>query len=69
MPKAGFKSITVSENIYDKFYKKYEKKKKILAMKGINSFSGYMVSILAKQLEESWWETNTGYQEPTKTEL
>ena len=53
MPKLGFKSLTISCDIYDKFYKKYEKKKKILAMKGINSFSGYMVSILSKQLEES----------------
>ena len=28
MPKPGFKSITVSENVYKKFYKVYEKSKR-----------------------------------------
>lgn len=53
LPKAGFKSITVSENIYNKFYTDYKKIKKDLAMKGITSFSGYIVSILAEKLEDS----------------
>ena len=52
MPKSGFKSLTITEGVYDEFQAKYEKKKKELAMKGITSFSGYMVSILSKQLEE-----------------
>jgi hypothetical protein len=28
MPKLGYKSITVSENVYKKFFKVYEKNKK-----------------------------------------
>jgi hypothetical protein len=28
MPKPGFKSITVSENVYKKFFKVYERNKK-----------------------------------------
>ena len=52
MPKSGFKSLTITEGIYDEFQAKYNKKKKELALKGITSFSGYMVSILAKQLED-----------------
>jgi len=52
VPKAGFKSLTITENIYDEFHKKFEKKKTKLALKGITSFSGYMISILAEQLEE-----------------
>ena len=35
MPKPGFKSITVSENVYKKFYESYEKNKKKLELKGI----------------------------------
>jgi hypothetical protein len=46
MPKPGFKSITVSENVYKKFYESYEKNKKKLELKGITSFSGYMTSLM-----------------------
>ncbi|HEY7569785.1 MAG TPA: hypothetical protein VH796_00325 [Nitrososphaeraceae archaeon] len=46
MPKPGFKSITVSENVYKKFYDSYEKNKKKLELKGITSFSGYMTSLM-----------------------
>ena len=35
MPKAGFKSITVSENVYKKFFEVYEKSRKELELKGI----------------------------------
>ena len=38
MPKPGFKSITVSENIYKKFFNVYEKRKNDLELKGITSF-------------------------------
>jgi hypothetical protein len=44
MPKPGYKSITVSENIYKKFFEVYEKNKKGLELKGIMSFSGYLTS-------------------------
>jgi hypothetical protein len=33
VPKPGFKSITVSENIYKKFFSVYEKRKKDLELK------------------------------------
>jgi len=33
MPKAGFKSITISEQVYDKFHDVFEKNKSELAMK------------------------------------
>jgi hypothetical protein len=35
MPKAGFKSITVSENVYNKFFDVYIRSKKELELKGI----------------------------------
>lgn len=52
MPKVGFKSITVSENVYDKFYEVYYKNKQELAMKGVNSFSGYVTYMLEEMMQK-----------------
>ncbi len=52
MPKAGFKSITVSETVYDKFYQVYQKSKAALAMKGVNSFSGYVTYMLEDMMQK-----------------
>ncbi len=46
MPKPGFKSITVSENVYRRFFDAYAKNKKELEFKGITSFSGYLTSMM-----------------------
>ena len=50
MPKPGFKSITVSENVYKKFFKVYEKNRKGLELKGITSFSGYLTSMMEEMM-------------------
>ena len=52
MPKAGFKSITVSEEVYDKFYDVFEKNKSELMMKGVNSFSGYVTYMLEQMMQK-----------------
>ena len=52
MPKPGFKSITVSEQVYDKFYDVFEKNKTDLTMKGINSFSGYVTYMLEEMMQK-----------------
>ncbi|HEX9845228.1 MAG TPA: hypothetical protein VGA92_02040 [Candidatus Nitrosotenuis sp.] len=52
MPKAGFKSITVSEDVYDKFFDVFEKNKPELMMKGINSFSGYVTYMLEQTMQK-----------------
>ncbi|EPA04554.1 hypothetical protein [Candidatus Nitrosarchaeum limnium] len=52
MPKAGFKSITVSETVYDKFQDVYQKNKDSLAMKGVNSFSGYVTYMLEEMMQK-----------------
>jgi hypothetical protein len=52
MPKAGFKSITVSEEVYDKFFEVFEKSKSELMMKGINSFSGYVTYMLEQTMQK-----------------
>jgi len=46
MPKAGFKSITISEQVYDKFHDVFQKNKSELSMKGVNSFAGYITYML-----------------------
>ena len=46
MPKPGFKSITISEVVYDKFNQTYQKNKDELTMKGVNSFAGYVTYLL-----------------------
>ncbi len=50
MPKPGFKSITVSESVYDKFYDVYVKNKDELSMKGVNSFAGYITYMLEENM-------------------
>ena len=52
MPKHGFKSITVRETIYDKFYQIFFDQKEKLAMKGVNSFSGYITYSLDEMMRK-----------------
>ena len=50
MPKPGYKSITVSEHVYKKFFKAYEKNKKGLEAKGVWSFSSYLTSMMEEMM-------------------
>ena len=50
MPKPGYKSITVSENVYKKFFEVYEKNRKGLELKGIMSFSGYLTNRMEEMM-------------------
>ena len=52
MPKAGFKSITVKDKIYDRFYQIFFDQKEKLAMKGVNSFSGYVTFCLEEMMRK-----------------
>jgi hypothetical protein len=52
MPKAGFKSITVNEIIYDKFYQIFFDQKEKLSLKGVNSFSGYVTFCLEEMMRK-----------------
>lgn len=52
MPKAGFKSITVSETVYDRFQQIYQDNKDGLGRKGINSFSGYVTYMLEELMQK-----------------
>jgi hypothetical protein len=50
MPKAGFKSITVSDNVYNRFFGSYERTRRDLELKGITSFSGYLTSMMEETM-------------------
>lgn len=50
MPKPGYKSITVSENMYIKGSSRYMKRIKLLQLKGIASFSGYLTSMMKEMM-------------------
>lgn len=52
MPRVGFKTITVTENIYDIFYQTWLKCKDDLAMKGVSSFSGYITYLIEEIMKE-----------------
>ena len=52
MPKAGFKSITVSEEVYNRFHDVYRKNKQDLSMKGINSFAGYITFMMEDLMQK-----------------
>lgn len=42
MPKDGFKSLTVKEEVYDELMAAYEQVKKPMILLGVNSFSGFI---------------------------
>ena len=52
MPKGGFKSITISDTVYDRFNDTYLQRKKDLAHKGIRSLSGYVSHMLEERMYE-----------------
>ena len=52
MPKPGFKSITLSETVYDKFNEAYQKNKAELTMKGVISFAGYVTYLLEQMIQK-----------------
>jgi hypothetical protein len=52
LPKAGFKSITVSEEVYNRFHDIYKKNRQDLAMRGINSFAGYITFMMEDLMQK-----------------
>lgn len=51
LPKVGFKSLTLSDTVYNRVYSVYESNKKELNAKGVNSFSGYVTSMLEETMQ------------------
>ena len=56
MPPNGFKTVTISEEIFDKIYKQYEIDTEDFKEKGIFSFSGYVTQILFEHKEQAHFD-------------
>ena len=52
MPRKGYKSITVTDKVYDYFKEQYEKSKDKFAVEGVRSFSGYITYRLSQLMEQ-----------------
>lgn len=53
MPRKGWKSITVKEDVYNHFYTEWERLKEQYRLKhGITSFSGFITQRLYELMEE-----------------
>lgn len=53
MPLKGFRSITVSHTVYERFNSAYQTRKDDLAAKGTKSLSGYISNMLDEALNEN----------------
>jgi len=60
MPKAGFKSFILREEIYNSWYEKYKKNKDQLYRKGITSFSAYLTHVLYEGTKENLINSKQG---------
>jgi len=52
MPKSGFKSYALKEELYNSLQEKYEKDKEELQKQGINSLSAFLTHLMSKNVEE-----------------
>jgi len=53
MPRKGFKSITVREEVYQDLWNQWQKQQDKLLKEGITSFSGFCTRIIYEALEKS----------------
>lgn len=53
MPRKGYKSITVRDEIYNELLERYNENKEALLKQGITSFSGYVTRLLYSALEKN----------------
>lgn len=58
MPRKGFRSITVRQEIYDELMQQYEERRVELLKQGITSFSGYVTRFLYDALEQASQQTH-----------
>jgi len=52
VPKPGFKSYALKDELFDKLQKKFEQQKKELKLKGITSFSAYLTYLMNIEIEK-----------------
>ncbi|ABK77040.1 hypothetical protein CENSYa_0404 [Cenarchaeum symbiosum A] len=52
MPKPGFKSITISDAVYDRFFDVYSKNREKMMMRGVSSFAGYVTYMMEETMQK-----------------
>ena len=52
MPRKGYRSITVRDEIYESLMEKYEENREQLLRQGVTSFSGYVTKFLYEALDQ-----------------
>ena len=52
MPKQGYKTITITDELYTDLKQKYENEKRFYSKRGVRSFSAFVAYRLAEMLEE-----------------
>jgi len=53
MPRKGWRSVTVSEEVYEFFWKEWQQRKKEYKLKyGITSFTGFVTKLLYELLQK-----------------
>ncbi|RJS93668.1 hypothetical protein CW705_01450 [Candidatus Bathyarchaeota archaeon] len=52
MPRKGFKSITVREEVYNYFWDLWQRNKEEYRKQGITSFSGFVTKLLYEMIEK-----------------
>jgi len=52
MPRKGFKTITVREEVYNYFWDLWQKNKEEYRKQGITSFSGFVTKLLYEMIEK-----------------
>lgn len=53
MPTEGFKSITVREDVYDRFHEVFLKNKEALSKQGVHTFAAYITKSINKVMKET----------------
>ena len=52
MPKSGFKSYSIKEELYNTLQKKFDEDKEELKKQGIKSLSGFLTYLMSQKVEE-----------------
>jgi len=51
MPRRGYKTITIREEVYNHLYQQYQRNREKLLKQGVTSFSGFIIKTLYEALE------------------
>jgi hypothetical protein len=62
MPKKGFKSFSLKDEIYDPYFSKFLENKTDLQKKGVTSFSAYLAYVLNEAIQQKSINKNSKFE-------